>query len=318
MSREKKYIFDNDDFRVRKDEKKVLTFLKAFAVLLVASLSLTVVYYFVFSLFFSTDRERSLRNENRMIERLYPEMQTQADLLSGVVSGLRQRDDALYEEIFKTAAPDVDRLLSVELLPLEDSLDGAGIVRLTGAKADMLIRNALEVEANLQRVFEISAREDFSMPPMRLPLTDFSFQMTGASVGRKINPFYKVMSRHDGMDLLASPGDSVVAAAAGTVSNITRSYKGLGNVVEIDHGNGYRTRYAHLTDIKVSKGRKVEEGALIGSVGMTGKTFAPHLHYEVYKDTTVMDPVNFFFGSVNPYEYTGMFIVSVITGQSLD
>lgn len=156
------------------------------------------------------------------------------------------------------------------------------------------------------------------MPPMRLPLTDFSFQMTGASVGRKINPFYKVMSRHDGMDLLASPGDSVVAAASGTVSNVTRSYKGLGNVVEIDHGNGYRTRYAHLTDIKVSKGRKVEEGALIGSVGMTGKTFAPHLHYEVYRDTTVMDPVNFFFGSVNPYEYTGMFIVSVITGQSLD
>ena len=288
MSREKKYIFDNDDFRVRKDEKKVLTFLKAFAVLLVASLSLTVVYYFVFSLFFSTDRERRLRNENRMIARLYPEMQAQADLLSDVVSGLRQRDDAIYEDIFKTAAPDVDRLLSVE------------------------------VEANLQRVFEISAREDFSMPPMRLPLTDFSFQMTGASVGRKINPFYKVMSRHDGMDLLASPGDSVVAAASGTVSNVTRSYKGLGNVVEIDHGNGYRTRYAHLTDIKVSKGRKVEEGALIGSVGMTGKTFAPHLHYEVYRDTTVMDPVNFFFGSVNPYEYTGMFIVSVITGQSLD
>ena len=128
MSREKKYIFDNDDFRVRKDEKKVLTFLKAFAVLLVASLSLTVVYYFVFSLFFSTDRERRLRNENRMIARLYPEMQAQADLLSDVVSGLRQRDDAIYEDIFKTAAPDVDRLLSVELLPLEDSLDGAGIV----------------------------------------------------------------------------------------------------------------------------------------------------------------------------------------------
>ena len=114
MSREKKYIFDNDDFRVRKDEKKVLTFLKAFAVLLVASLSLTVVYYFVFSLFFSTDRERRLRNENRMIARLYPEMQAQADLLSDVVSGLRQRDDAIYEDIFKTAAPDVDRLLSVD------------------------------------------------------------------------------------------------------------------------------------------------------------------------------------------------------------
>lgn len=318
MSRKGKYIFDNDDFKVRKDERKAVTFLKTFLMLIVASISLTVVYYLVFSLFFSTDKERSLRNENRMMEKMYPEMQKRTDLLSDVVSGLRQRDDAIYEDIFNTAAPDMDRLLSVELLPLADSLDGAGIVRLTEAKADMLIANARKVEENLRKVFEISSREDFSMPPMYLPLEKFSLTRTGASIGKKINPFYKVPSRHDGMDLLASPGDSVVASSAGTVAEIIRSSKGLGNVVVIDHGNGYRTRYAHLTDIRVSRGRHLEKGDFIGCVGMTGNTFAPHLHYEVWRDTTVMDPVNFFFGSINPYEYSSMFIVSVITGQSLD
>jgi murein DD-endopeptidase MepM/ murein hydrolase activator NlpD len=99
---------------------------------------------------------------------------------------------------------------------------------------------------------------------------------------------------------------------------VVRSRKGLGNVVEIDHGNGYITRYAHLADVEVRKGRALKKGARIGYVGVSGNSFAPHLHYEVIKDTVVMDPVNYMFASVTPEEYVNMLVMSVTTGQSMD
>jgi murein DD-endopeptidase MepM/ murein hydrolase activator NlpD len=89
-------------------------------------------------------------------------------------------------------------------------------------------------------------------------------------------------------------------------------------VVEIDHGNGYVTRYAHLADVEVRKGRKLTKGSRIGYVGVSGNSFAPHLHYEVLRDTLILDPVNHLFASVSPDEYMNMLIMAASTGQSLD
>ena len=119
------------------------------------------------------------------------------------------------------------------------------------------------------------------LPPMTNPLAGFSYARTGASVGDRINPFYKVKVFHGGLDLISQQGESVVAAADGVVKEVTHSTKGLGNVVTIDHGNGYLTRYAHLENTRVTKGQKLARGQNIGQVGMSGNSFAPHLHYEV-------------------------------------
>jgi murein DD-endopeptidase MepM/ murein hydrolase activator NlpD len=124
--------------------------------------------------------------------------------------------------------------------------------------------------------------------------------------------------KHNGLDLIAPAGEPVYAVADGVVKDVVKSRKGLGNVVVIDHGNGYVTRYAHLADIEVRKGRRVRMGARIGYVGVSGNSFAPHLHYEVQRDTLVLDPVNHFFASVTPDEYLNMLIMSVTTGQSMD
>ena len=153
---------------------------------------------------------------------------------------------------------------------------------------------------------------------MTNPLKKFSFAQTGASTGDKVNPFYKVKIRHNGLDMIAPSGEPVYASDKGVVSEVVKSRKGLGNVVTIDHGNGYRTRYAHLADIEVRKGRIVKKGTRIGYVGVSGNSFAPHLHYEVLKDTLIMDPVSHFFASVGPEEYVNMLIMSSTTGQSMD
>ena len=314
----KKYVFDSDNFNVDRAGNRGRKFLLNILKLFVASISLTVVYYIVFAVFFSTDKERALKNENRMLERMYPEMVRKAELLDDVVEGLKVRDMKIYEEIFETDAPELDKILNMNLMPLTDSITEAGIVKLTEAKADMLMSKAVKVEDNMRRIFEIMSGEDFSVPPMHLPLKKFSLPMTGASVGKKMNPFYKVVGDHDGLDFMAPLGDEVVASADGVVTSVTRSRKGPGLVVELDHGNGYRTKYAHLQNASVRKGRTVERGQVIGHVGMSGLSFAPHLHYEVWKDTVLCDPVNYFFAAVDSEEYADMFIVSVVTGQSLD
>ena len=313
-----RYIFDKNDIRFRKKKTSVWAVLRMILVFFIASVSMSVLYYVIFSLVFSTDEEKRLRQENRMYAREYPELERKERMLSDVVDGLMVRDDDIYTEIFHTTAPDVNPLSSIDFLAGYDSIPDQDIVLYSAAKLDIARTSAERVEENFRRIAEVLGAEGYQMPPMTNPLKNYSFAQTGASTGSRINPFYKVPMQHNGLDMIAPSGEPVYAAADGVVSNVIRSRKGLGNVVEIDHGNGYMTRYAHLADVEVRKGRKLEKGARIGYVGVSGNSFAPHLHYEVIKDTVVMNPVNYMFASVTPEEYVNMLVMSVTTGQSLD
>lgn len=311
------YIVDKD-FRFKKEKASVWTVICRILMFFVATISLAIVYYILFALVFSTEEERALKQENRLYEQEYPEMARKEALLADVVEGLKVKDDRIYEEIFNTSAPNMDQFSSLEFLMALDSIPDTDIVSHSAGRLDKLEVSAGRVEENFKRVMEAISASDFVMPPMSNPLKDFTFAQTGASIGDKINPFYKVPMKHNGLDLIAPAGDPVYAVADGTVKEIIRSRKGLGNVVVIDHGNGYVTRYAHLADIETRKGRKVRRGARLGYVGVSGNSFAPHLHYEVLRDTLVLDPVNHFFASVTPEEYMNMLIMSVTTGQSMD
>lgn len=311
------YIVDKD-FRFKKEKASVWTVICRILMFFVATISLAIVYYILFALVFSTEEERALKQENRLYEQEYPEMASKEALLADVVEGLKVKDDRIYEEIFNTSAPNMDQFSSLEFLMALDSIPDTDLVSHSAGRLDKLEVSAGRVEENFKRVMEAILASDFVMPPMSNPLKDFTFAQTGASIGDKINPFYKVPMKHNGLDLIAPAGDPVYAVADGTVKEIIRSRKGLGNVVVIDHGNGYVTRYAHLADIETRKGRKVRRGARLGYVGVSGNSFAPHLHYEVLRDTLVLDPVNHFFASVTPEEYMNMLIMSVTTGQSMD
>ena len=284
----------------------------------VGTLSMAILYYVIFALIFSTDTERRLRRENRMYEQEYPELARKEELISNVVEGLKVKDNRIYEDIFHTSAPDMEPHASIDFLAGLDSIPDKDIVQYTEKKIAFLESCSNVVEANFRQVMDVIADSGFVMPPMTNPLNDFSFAQTGASVGDKINPFYKVSMVHNGLDLIAPSGEPVHAAADGVVKEVIKSRKGLGNVVVIDHQNGYFTRYAHLSDVEAVRGRKVKRGARIGHVGVSGNSFAPHLHYEVLRDTVVLDPVNHMFASVTPEEYINMMILSVATGQSMD
>ena len=311
------YIFDKD-FKFRKQRTSVWAVLRKILMFFVVTISLAILYYILFALIFSTDTEKRLRDENRMYAREYPELEKKERLLSDVVDGLRLRDNGIYEEIFHTSAPNMDMVSSLDFLMGLDSIPDTDIVTYVKDKLDGLDKGVNLVEENFRRIFAAIKDSAFVMPPMNNPLEGFSFAQTGASVGDKINPFYKVKMRHNGLDLIAPAGEPVYAAADAVVADVLKSRKGLGNVIVLDHGNGYKTRYAHLADMEVRKGMMVKKGKRLGYVGVSGNSFAPHLHYEVLKDTLVMDPVNHFFASVSPDEFVNMLIMSASTGQSMD
>ena len=315
MGRE--YIVDKD-FKFKKERPSVWKIIRKILVFFVASVSLAIVYYVLFALVFSTEEERRLKIENKLYEQEFPQLAQKEMLLADVVEGLRLKDDRIYEEIFNTSAPDMEQFSSLEFLMGLDSIPDTDIVITSAGRLDALESSATRVEDNFKRVMEVIEDKDFVMPPMTNPMKEFTFAQTGASVGNKINPFYKVPMKHNGLDLIAPAGDPVYAVADGVVKEVIKSRKGLGNVVVIDHGNGYVTRYAHLADVEARKGRKVRRGTRLGYVGVSGNSFAPHLHYEVLRDTLVLDPVNHFFASVTPEEYMNMLIMSVTTGQSMD
>ena len=312
------YTFDKDKVGFRKKKTSVWKWLRRGVLFLVATLSMTVLYYVVFALVFSTETERRLKAEIDMYEREMPELERKERLLSDVVEGLKARDNRIYEEIFHMAAPDMDRLSSMDFLAGLDSVPDDNIVRYAEGKLAMMEDRADRIEENFRLAIAAVRDSGFVMPPMTNPLNDYTFAQTGASVGSRMNPFYKVPMQHNGLDMLAHSGEPVHATADGVVKEVIKSRKGLGNVVVIDHGGGYLTRYAHLADMQVSRGRKVKRGTCIGYVGVSGTSFAPHLHYEVLRDTVVLDPINHLFASVTPEEYMNMMVMSISTGQSLD
>lgn len=311
-----RYILDKD-FNLLKVTRSVSGVLWTCAKWVIATASLAAFYYLIFSLVVNTDEEKRLKRENRLYEKLYPEMEQKEKLISDVVKDLQARDNAIYKQIFKSQAPSVDPQNSALFFFATDSTADKDIVEYTERKSLALLDMTSRIDSNFKEVFS-DAASSRTLPPMLVPVPDLKFAQVGASVGKKMDPFYKVLTMHNGIDLIAGQGTPVIATADGVVLEVKRSGKGPGNIVEIGHDGGYRTLYAHLQDIVVRKGERVKAGRKIANVGMSGNSFAPHLHYEVRRDSLVLDPVNFFFASFSPEDYMKAAYMAATTGQSLD
>lgn len=287
---------------------------------LVASVTVAILYYMLFALFFSTEEEKQLQKENRLFSNMYEGMKAKEDLISDVVDGLMEKDNAIYEELFDTAPPSVEEIGDVRSQTVRDeaNLSERYFVRSASAQSDSLMRLAGTIESNFEEVFRILQERADSIPPLSLPLKNMSYVQVGASVGMRHSPMYDLQIQHNGLDLIAPQGDKVYAVAAGRVSQVVRSRRGMGNEVEIDHGNGYVTRYSLLGDILVTQGKTVKGGQEIGTVGISTLVSAPHLHFEVWYNWELKDPVDYFFASVSPEEYSRIRYMAANTSQSMD
>lgn len=314
----RRYVFDKDSLSFRKERLTLKWLGGRLLSFVLLSLSLTVAFYLAFSLLFNTKEEAALKEQNRAYGSQLPKLQEKSDMLSAELQRLSARDNFIYREIFLTDAPRLDMASSTASFSGIDTIPDGQIVKYAAVKIDALFSKADRIEANMKRALAAVSAAGNAPPPLHAPIEPLSYAQIGASVGNRINPYYKVEAPHSGLDIISEADVPVLASAGGIVSGVTRSMKGQGNVVEISHDGGYTTRYAHLAAINVRKGMRVRRGDVIGRVGISGNAYAPHLHYEVLRDTVVLNPVNHFFASVSPEEYFNMMIMSTNTKQSMD
>ena len=319
----KRYIFDRKQEAFVPKKLGVKGVLWAGLRYLLASLFAAVLFYAVFALAFDTDREKLLVKENRLLAAQRDSLTEALSLVEGTVGNLRIRDREIYNNIFNADPPNYIVEARDTLLPegselaQQDESDLVWDAYAVASRAESRARQVSEWIAGIEAAF---AAEDFSPEaiPSIAPVRNFSPIQTGASVGKKVNPFYKNVREHNGLDLVAPAGTEVLCSADGKVVKVTKSEKGMGNTVTVDHAGGFRTFYAHLGKVNVSEGQSVRQGRVLGEVGQSGSSFAPCLHYEVLRDGVRQDPVNYFFADLDPATYRDMMIVALTTGQSMD
>ena len=318
-----RYVFDRKKSAFVPKKPGVKGVLAAILRYLLASLFTAVLFYAVFALAFSTDREKLLQKESRLLAAQRDSLSEELALVEGTVGSLRIRDREIYNNIFNADPPNY-LVEARDTLPAEgpdaEFLDESELVWDAFAvtnRAESRARQVSEWIAGIEAAFLSEDFQPASIPSIA-PVRNFSPIQTGASVGKKVNPFYKNVRDHHGLDIVAPAGTDVLCSADGKVVKVEQSEKGMGNTVTVEHKGGFRTYYAHLGKVWVSAGQNVRQGALLGEVGQSGASFAPCLHYEVLRDGVPQDPVNYFFAELDPATYRDMMIVALTTGQSMD
>lgn len=313
-----KYEFDIHNFSFRKAGHSLLRPLLHVAFIVLAGFVLTVVGYALVASLYDTRTEKKLIGMNRELKRQYENAVAGERHFSDALTGLQQKDALIYEDVFHSSAPNADPVGQLDYLFGSDTIPDHKLVSYVSRKGDELLARTELVERELLDIMDRITSEDFVLPPMTMPLKGLSYPQVGAGEGTKMNPFFRTEVRHRGLDLIVPQGEPVYAAADGMVTEASRTMKGQGRVVEIEHAGGYVTRYAHLSEIRAKKGTGVKKGDVIGYVGMTGNAVAPHLHYEIIRDSTCLNPIRYIFASVGPEEYANMLFMSANTNQSMD
>lgn len=313
MSR-KKYAFDLRSLSLKKVTASAGSVAWRAVRFILSSVAFSIVFYVLFSLVFSTPEERRIADENRIYAKTLPQLMKREAMLEPVIKGLQERDNSIYEEIFQTEAPAPDAIDFNGVIAGSDSLTSESFLSYSSSKAESVMKMSDRVEESFREIFDALVDRRDSIPPLQSPVAGVTHTRTGASVGMKRDPLLKIDVFHSGIDLVYPPEEPVYATADGVVREASRA-KGI---VEIDHGNGYVTRYTLLGSVLVSRGMKVKAGSKLGDVGISRGSFAPHLHYEVLRSGEVVNPVDYMFASLTPEEYSNMLFMSVSTGQLLD
>jgi len=299
------------------------TFLRLFGYF-VASLFLAGIYGFIFAFIFDSPQEKALKREIAQLTLQYDLMNREMENVEKVLTHLQETDDNLYRTIFETEpVPSSYREGGIGGVNRYQELEGfsnSDLVVETARRLDR-IRKKIYVQSESFDELVTFAREKeemLSSLPAIQPLSNKDLKRTASGFGYRIHPIYKISKFHSGMDFTAPTGTEVYATGNGVIRTVKSARRELGNHVIIDHGFGYQTVYAHLDKFNVREGQKVKRGDVIGFVGSTGLSTAPHLHYEVYANGKQVDPALYYFNDLTPEEYERMLEISSKSGQTFD
>ena len=280
---------------------------------------------FVYIRYFESPEEALLRKENEELRMYYDLLSKQVADANEMLSSLQDRDDNIYRIIF-----------GVEPIPEEIRTAGFGganrykdlaekglereeLVVGNYQKIDQLKKQMYIQTKSYDEIMELAKNKELhlaSLPAIQ-PVSKKELRRLSSGFGYRIDPILKVRRPHNGIDFSLEKGSPVYATGDGVVSLVRSSFSGYGKQIEIDHGFGYTTKYAHLNEFLVKKGQKVKRGEIIAYSGNTGKSTAPHLHYEVHIDNKPVNPVHYFYKDLNSSEYEDVLRLASIENQAL-
>jgi murein DD-endopeptidase MepM/ murein hydrolase activator NlpD len=317
------YRFNPDTLSFDKIERNIKTLVRKLLGYLSTSLASGVIFFLIFLQFFDPPQTKRLKRQNEQLLSQYNLMNKDFEKISKVLEDIQNRDDNIYRVIFEAEPiPSTVRMAgfggSNRYSKLEE-MDNSELIINTTRKLDILSKQVFVQAKSYDEVAKMALNKEkmiASMPSI-MPVSNNDLKRTASGWGMRIHPIYKILRFHYGMDFTASIGTDVFATGIGVVKSASRE-TGYGNTVVIDHGYGYETYYAHLSRINVQVGQKVNRGDIIGYVGSTGTSTAPHLHYEVSKNGQKVNPQNYYFQDLTPSEYEKMIAISSNMGQSFD
>jgi len=319
-----KYKFNPDSLsyvRIKKSfGQRLLVILSYLFVLLTAAVILNLLY----SGFFNTPKEKRLIRENNQLLFQYELINEKIANLENVLSDIENRDDNIYRTIFN--AEPIPRSIrdagfgGVNRYEYLDGFNNSDVVVETAKKLDKITKAVYVQSKSYDEIIGLAMnREDqLACLPAIQPISNKDLTRTASGWGFRIHPIYKILKFHYGMDFTAPTGTEVYATGDGRIITVEWSRRGYGNQIIIDHAYGYKTMYAHMSDFNVRLGQEVKRGDVIGFVGNTGLSTAPHLHYEVYLNNKKVNPINYYFNDLSPEEFDRMIELSLRSGQTFD
>jgi murein DD-endopeptidase MepM/ murein hydrolase activator NlpD len=324
MGKRVKYVFNHKTLSFEHARLTARHYIIKVLSYLSTSVVFTVVFVLVGTYFFDSPKERELRREIRQYELQYKLINERLEKLEVVLGDMADRDDNIYRVIFEAEPiPTEARRAGYGGADRYKDLEGyrnSEILVRTAKKLDQITAKMYVQTKSFDDVYDMAINKSrllASIPAIQ-PVSNQDLRRLSSYFGYRTDPYYKVPKFHEGVDFSAPPGTEIYATGDGIILESNRSKSGYGNQIVIDHGFGYKTMYAHLQSFKVRAGEHVKRGQVIGTVGSTGKSTSPHLHYEVWKNNQAVNPINYFFNDVTPEQYEEILILSQRPSQTMD
>lgn len=325
MSKEK-FAFNPHTLRFERQSTSKRKRVKKFALMGSLMVGAIVCGYLAFY-FLHKEPDQILSTKLSVLEKKYSSLNKQLKDMSSSLGKIHQKDAEIYsvmlgrepidENIWQsgTGGSDWIRLnqnnpLNVDVFQIEEQTEKLSRqIKMQNESLSELYKEAVKKEEMLACIP--------SVKPVKKEALQKNIHLL-SGFGKRLHPVFHVWRMHEGLDFSCPRGTHIIASGNGVVESINGKGSGFGKHVYVNHGYGYHSLYAHMSEVKVKVGQKVDRGTLLGYVGATGTATAPHLHYEIHKDGKAIDPIAYVLDGLTPQEYQDMVRQASIEGKSMD
>jgi murein DD-endopeptidase MepM/ murein hydrolase activator NlpD len=319
-----KYYYDSETLSYRKiKRKKARTFKYALGFIAGAAL-FGFFSFFIASQYIESPKERQMARELQNMELEYELLNKRMDDAIAALENVEERDNAIYRLYFEAnPIPDEQRRAGfggINRYKKFEGFDNTQLISESNKRLDILEKAIVVQSKSLDEIAKLAAdKEKFleAIPAIQ-PINNVNLTRMASGYGYRTDPFTKIRKFHFGMDFTAPRGTPVYASGDGIIKRADNGSTGYGNHIRLDHGFGYVSLYAHLYKYNVKVNQRVKRGDLIAFVGSTGRSEAPHLHYEIFKDGNRINPINFYYGNLSAEEFSVLLKKASLENQSLD